>query len=168
MLNLRPLLWSGRLVLSHAVSWKRQTDHETVTIAQSYTLSPHVAMLLLSAKLPQLLYLWWTSLPALCHLQIDWICLTIKISVMGEQLRADCSSLGPRAARYEAIRVLRCQIFICLNQFAGCLWLCECVCVCKCTCTCVCMWNVKHPTSPVCNHESFDAFRVSVPEQFRG
>lgn len=52
---------------------------------------------------------------------------------MGEQLRANCSFLAPQAAEYEAIRVLGCQIFSCLIQFAGCLWLCECVCVCKCT-----------------------------------
>lgn len=70
-------------------------------------------------------HLWWTTLSMLRYLQIDWICLNIKISVMGEQLRANCSFLGPQTAEYETIQVLRYQIFSCLNQFAGCLWLCE-------------------------------------------
>lgn len=102
----------------------------------------------------------------LCYLHLDGSCLNIKIRFMGEQLKADCSFLAPQAEEYAPILVLRCQIFGCLNQFARCLWLCECASVCMHE-YCMCVWNVEPPTAPVWNHESFDAFGVSVHEQFR-
>lgn len=113
--------------------------------------------------------------PVRCHLQIDRICLNIKISVMGEQLRAHRSFSGAQSSECEAIGALRCQIFSCLNQFAACLWcatvclhVCVYVCVCKRTYTCV---HVECQASHLASKQprkSFDAFRVSVPEQFRG
>lgn len=129
-------------------------------------------VLMLFVELPKSCSTWWwcAPLPTPRSLQIDWICLNIKISVMGEQLRADCSLLGPQAAKYEGPQMSNIQVSesICCLLVCVCVWRVR-VCLCMRAGVCsMCIWNVKHSTSPVRNHESFDAFRVCVPEQFRG
>lgn len=134
-------------------SWKRQTDIKTKQ-RERYFLTPlrrkrflrqvtrpaasrSDGALMLFVELPESCSTWWwcAPLPTPRSLQIDRICLNIKISVMGEQLRADCSLLGPQAAKYEGPQMSNIQ----LSESICCLLVCVRACMFVYACARVCV-----------------------------